>query len=143
MEIDVTTRKNGTRRVRLTLSSETRTEQSHAKRVNINSIMAKVARGGMAPIKSGSPLYGDFSNVGDYQQCKDRIIAAQMDFNQLPANIRAEFDNDPAKLIAYLNNPENEQDAIDQGLLPGEGTEAPPVEEDVAAANQAADSEGS
>ena len=47
----------------------------------------------------------------------NRVIAAQDEFEALPAQIRARFDNDPAKLIEFLENSENRPEAEELGLV--------------------------
>ncbi len=44
------------------------------------------------------------------------MIEAQENFMRLPANIRKRFDNDPAQLIEFINDPNNLDEAINIGL---------------------------
>ncbi len=37
---------------------------------------------------------------------------------QLPATVRAEFENDPAKLLDFMDNEKNHDKAREMGLLP-------------------------
>jgi phage internal scaffolding protein len=64
-----------------------------------------------------SPRYGDFSGIGDYHTALNRVIAAQDEFEGLPAQIRARFDNDPANLIEFLGNENNRAEAEELGLV--------------------------
>jgi len=97
-------------------SVRSRTKQAFAEQVNINTIMKKVARTGLAPQKSGA-FYGDFSNGDDYQTCLTKINQANDAFALIPADIRKKFDNDPASLLSFLADPANREEAYKLGLL--------------------------
>jgi phage internal scaffolding protein len=47
----------------------------------------------------------------------NRVIAVQDEFEALPAQIRARFDNDPAQLIEFLENSDNRPEAEELGLV--------------------------
>ena len=49
------------------------------------------------------PLYGDFTQVADYQTALNTVNNAREQFAQLPAKLRDRFDNDPAKMLAFVN----------------------------------------
>jgi len=123
----------GTRRVQLQLAGGSRVEQNHKAECNINSIIARYHRTGMAPQRSDSALYGDFSSAADFHQAKNSVIQAEADFMALPSELRSMFDNDPAKLLDFIDNPENAEEATKLGLLPQVTPDdwesaAPPVE---------------
>ena len=63
------------------------------------------------------PRYGDFSDVVDYHSALNAVIAAEDGFMALPANIRTRFDNDPSKLIDFIENPANRSEAESLGLV--------------------------
>jgi len=63
------------------------------------------------------PRYGDFTDVVDYHSALNAVIAAEDEFMALPANIRSRFDNDPAKLIDFMENPANLAEAQSLGLV--------------------------
>lgn len=73
-------------------------------------------------------MYGDVSDVNDLQSALDIVKAAQEGFDTLPADIRDRFKNDPRELLAFLDNPDNRQEAIDLGLMDGvKTTKEPPT----------------
>lgn len=113
-----TKRANGLVRVQMMPEGESLVEQSHKDECNINTIMAKAKRGIPPKFMRADGQYGDFSEIGDYQQSLYRVHEADRMFQSLPSNIRKMFNNDVATLLAYLNNPENEQEAIELGLVP-------------------------
>ena len=69
------------------------------------------------PENTLSPRYGDFTGIGDYHTAMNRVIAVQDEFEALPAPIRARFDNDPSKLIEFLDDEVNRPEAEELGLV--------------------------
>lgn len=64
------------------------------------------------------PIFGDFSDVPDYQTAQDMLIDAQDMFMSLPSSIRKLFDNNAMAFVDFYMNPENEDKLIELGLLP-------------------------
>jgi phage internal scaffolding protein len=92
--------------------------QQHFKdECDINTILERFNITGMLPQAPLSPRYGDFSGVGDYHTALNRVIAAQDEFEALPAQIRARFKNDPAQLIEFLSDENNRPEAEELGLV--------------------------
>lgn len=123
-------RENGTLRVMSVPVGESKTEQSHKKGVNINTIIAKARKGIPARIQSGEMLYGNFATGLDFHTMMNRIEDAKLDFMSLPAKTRERFDNDPGKLLDFISDPENIEEARELNLLPKEEPEAPVVAAD-------------
>jgi len=92
-------------------------QQHYKEECDINTILQKFNISGLMPESTLSPRYGDFTGIGDYHTALNRVIAAQDEFDGLPATIRARFDNDPAKLIEFLENSENRPEAEQLGLV--------------------------
>ena len=92
--------------------------QQHFKdECDINNILRQFNITGLLPEATLSPRYGDFSGITDYHTALNQVIAAEDEFMSLPATLRARFDNDPARLIDFLDNPENKNEAIKLGLV--------------------------
>jgi phage internal scaffolding protein len=92
--------------------------QQHFKdECDINTILQKFNITGLLPESPLSPRYGDFTGIGDYHTALNRVMAAQDEFDALPAQIRARFENDPAKLIEFLGNEKNRPEAEELGLV--------------------------
>lgn len=51
-----------------------------------------------------------------YEQALLTKAAAENAFNDLPSSTRIFFDNDPAKMLAFIGNPENAEKCIELGL---------------------------
>jgi phage internal scaffolding protein len=92
-------------------------QQHFKEECDINTILQKFSVTGILPEAPLSPRYGDFSGIGDYHTALNRVIAAQEEFEGLPAQIRARFDNDPAKLIEFLDDEANRPEAETLGLV--------------------------
>lgn len=96
-----------------------RTIQSAAADLDINNIMKKYQQQGVPPdFNQKTPTYGDFSASPDYQTSLNIINQADEAFMSLPSGIRDGFRNNPALMLEFMDNPENEEKARDLGLLP-------------------------
>lgn len=102
-------------------------QQNFKDECDINHIVKQFGLTGELPGKPLSPQYGDFTGVLDYHSAVNAVLAAQDDFMELPAQMRSRFDNDPAKLIDFLSNEGNREEAIKLGLV-AEKTISTPVE---------------
>jgi phage internal scaffolding protein len=92
-------------------------QQNFKDESDINYIVRQFGLTGDLPGQAISPQYGDFTGVLDYHSAVNAVLAAQDEFMDLPAQMRARFDNDPAKLIDFLGNEENLEEAIKLGLI--------------------------
>lgn len=94
--------------------------QASVDSVDINVIVRRLGLDGVRRL-SQAPVdpsyYGDFSDVPDLRTCLDRVRDASERFAQLPASLRAYFDNDSARLWTFVNDPSNYEKAIELGLL--------------------------
>lgn len=105
-------------------------QQQFKDECDINNILRQFNVTGELPNAPLSPRYGDFTGISDYKTALDRVIAADEEFMNLPATIRARFDNDAANLIQFLDNDENRLEAEKLGLVePKQIITAPTVEE--------------
>lgn len=101
----------------LTCSDPSLAQQNFKDESDINYIVRQFGLTGELPGQTISPQYGDFTGVLDYHSAVNAVLAAQDEFMDLPAQMRARFDNDPAKLIDFLGNEENREEAIKLGLV--------------------------
>ncbi len=101
----------------LACEEPTLAQQHYKEECDINSILQKFNVTGLLPEAPLSPRYGDFTGIGDYHTALNRVIAAQDEFEALPAQIRARFLNDPANLIEFLDDPKNRSEAEQLGLV--------------------------
>lgn len=94
------------------------TRQEFVPLCNINNILKKYVRNGVDPfVITKDAKFGDFTNVPSHQAALELINAAEDHFMQLPANLRARFDNDPGLLLDFLGDVNNRDEAISLGLI--------------------------
>lgn len=108
---------------------ESLTKQSFTDECDINKIMRRAEQTGELPnmIKT-DPQYGDFSDVGSYQEACNVVIRAQEQFAALNAHIRSRFANDPAQFLEFATNPANAAELIKMGLATQRVENAQPVQ---------------
>lgn len=94
------------------------TEQTHKKDCDINTIIKRYNRTGILAQRLSKGVYGDFTNVTDFQTSLNRVRDAQQDFLALPSDLRKRFRNDPGELIEFISDPNNRKEAIALGLIP-------------------------
>lgn len=122
------------------------TKQEFVPQVDINNIVKRYRVTGLVPQLPGQPVYGDFSNIPDYQESLNVVLRAQEAFGRLSSDVRTFFDNDPANMLAFLSDPANRDQAIELGLVkpaaPAPGATLDDVVSELKTANERS-SEGS
>lgn len=96
------------------------TRQEFADECDINQILEKYQTQGIVPETNKiQPVYVDLTDPAymDYQQAMNTVIEADYAFNRLPAKVRERFNNNPADLIMFVQDPANIQEAHKLGLL--------------------------
>lgn len=95
-----------------------RVEQAHKDEVNINNIVKRHGMDLIAKTASLMPLqYWDGDPTNDFQEAMNKIAQGTQTFESLPSQIRKEFNNDPAKYMDYVFNPENKEKLIERGWM--------------------------
>lgn len=106
---------------------ESRTKQSFQAECDINNILAKYAKTGLIDhVKKHGGYYGDLPLSNDFQTNLHAIMEAQASFDSLPANIRDRFQNDPARFLAFVEDPENGEEMVALGLRENSPSTASP-----------------
>lgn len=101
----------------LVCSDGTRTLQSQKEDADINVIVKRFGITGMLPQRNVMPLSEDFSDgVFDFQSALNMLKAAKDSFMSLDADIRARFNNDPARFIKFAEDKENLAELRKMGL---------------------------
>lgn len=109
---------NAKGRVGINFTDPGRTKQSFRDECDVNTIMKNWARTGTPNHQNpAQPWYGDFSNADDYQTAVNLVIDAENRFADLPAVVRDRMGNNPAKLLEFLNDEENREEAVELGLV--------------------------
>lgn len=115
------------------------TKQADAKDCDINVLFARMEKGGSLPdMIAREPRYGDFSEVPDYQEACNIVLKAKEQFESLDAQTRNRFENDPAKFLAFANDPKNMDELEKLGLLHPDLVEARKVAREAADAAETA-----
>ncbi|AZL82783.1 internal scaffolding protein [Apis mellifera associated microvirus 5] len=94
--------------------------------VDINVLLERFKVTGQLPQGVRLPTYGDFTGVTDFRQANEAIRHANESFMDLPANIRARFQNDPVEFVEFCSDKENLPELRKMGLAPeilGSGAE--------------------
>jgi len=78
---------------------ESKVQQQFAEEVDVNTIMRRFGISGVEPLGVASGVYGDFTDIHDYESALERVRGAQERFMELPADVRERFNNDPGLLI--------------------------------------------
>lgn len=103
---------------------ESRTTQEFVEESDINYIAEKFIRTGQLPQLLEMPTYGDFQGTFDFQSSMNLITKAKQEFMSLPAKVRTRFSNDPQKLLEFINDPENFDEAVKLGFITKETADA-------------------
>lgn len=95
------------------------TMQEFRDEVDINRIMGRVLNGGQQlPPELRESMFGDFSEVGDFQEALQVLDRARWQFDSLPAAVRDRFKNDPGAFLAWVHDPGTTLDEANElGLL--------------------------
>lgn len=96
------------------------TQQSGKDECDINVIVERAKRGAdLSKLTRGDvPIYGDFTEIPtDLRDCLNSVRRADALFMSLDAVVRRRFENDPANLLDFLNDPNNRDEAISLGLV--------------------------
>lgn len=97
--------------------STSKTHQSFLKETNINTIMRNYSKTGiLGSLNKPTPIYGDFSDI-DFQTEQLKVVKTQTAFDQLPQKLKEKFQNSPQKLINYLKDPKNKEEAIKLNII--------------------------
>lgn len=76
-------------------------------------------------------VYADFTNVMDYGEAKMLVAQCDAAFMSLSPKIRSRFDNDPNAFIEFMEDSQNDEEAVRLGLKSADvlkSAEAPATE---------------
>ncbi len=94
-----------------------RTKQSFKDECDIVKIMARADKAGtISHLEKYEGVYADYSDV-DFHKLTGQLTKGREIFDELPAELRQEFGQSPAKFFAYVNDPANKDDLLKK--LPG------------------------
>lgn len=94
------------------------TKQSFTEECDINMIVARASTGAdISHVNARVAQYGDFSQVPSYQAALDLVNRANGMFMSMDASVRERFNNDPARMVAFLQDSNNRDEAVKLGLV--------------------------
>lgn len=91
--------------------------QSAEEESNINTIVRRFGISGELPNNLRMPQSGDFTGLPDFHAAMNLVRQAQEEFVRVPAEIRAKFNNDPARFMSFLDDESNYDEALKLGLV--------------------------
>jgi len=113
------------------------TKQEFIRECDVNNVIKAYKTHGMLThvnAKAAQGAYQDLPDSVDFQESLHIIMVAENAFMTLPAKVRDRFGQDPAEFLAFLNDPENADEARRLGILKPQ--EAPPPPTKVEIVNQ-------
>jgi len=114
----ITTRENGTLRVQTINIEPSMTQQQFEKECDINNIIARYQKTGeLTHLNQNRGAFADLSEITTYQDMVNQVMKADETFAALPAQIRKRFENNPQKLIDFLNDEKSYDEALALGLV--------------------------
>ncbi|WNK13017.1 MAG: internal scaffolding protein [Microvirus sp.] len=93
------------------------TQQSFKDECDINEIVRRFGLTGQLPEDLRVPVSGDFTGVSDFATAMLAVRQAQEGFNALPGALRARFSNDPQRLLDFMEDGSNLEEAVKLGLV--------------------------
>ena len=111
-------RTNGTKRFQIKFDqNDGRTQQHQKDECDINLIIKRHTPEQIALMATQNEgQYGDATSI-DYHAAQNIIANANTMFNDLPSEIRNQFDNDPAIFLDFTSNKENYPQMIEMGIM--------------------------
>lgn len=107
------------RRVKKEVGGPSLTQQNFKELCEINKIVARYRKNEIFDhVNRYEGRYGDFSTAIDYREGIEKLRAVTEMFQTLPAQIRADFENDASKFLEFAQDPEHEEALRELGLLP-------------------------
>jgi len=96
------------------------TIQAAADDCDINVMIARYQKTGsyhgQVSMPSVSAQFGDFVSVPDYHAAMNLLVSANDQFAALPSAVRDRFQNDPARLLDFLSDEKNLEEAVKLGI---------------------------
>lgn len=104
-------------------------QQQFKEETDINTIMKRFNVTGELPTSVRMPSYQDFEGIFDFQSAMNAVAQAGEAFDEMPADIRTRFHNNPAEFVDFCSKDENRQEAEKMGLVMPKVTELKEIKE--------------
>lgn len=97
------------------------THQEFKAECDINNIVKRVGLG-LTQLQCPEPVFTDISEVPtSYEEMLQVVLDAQARFDSMPSRVRERFGNDPARLVKFLSDESNFDEALKLGLVNARG----------------------
>lgn len=95
-----------------------KTQQHFKSHCDVNSIVEKARRSGLiSHLNAKKPMFADVSSIPDYQSALAAVNVARESFSGLSSKVRERFNNDPARMVSFLSDKDNFDEAVKLGLF--------------------------
>lgn len=105
------------------------TQQHFTEEVDINVIVKRFGLTGQLPTsgQAARAVYGDFTDIYDFESAVARIEEIEDRFMRLPAQFREQFENNPGRLVSFAesHSVEELEDVFGRATSPEPVVEAP------------------
>jgi len=106
------------RRTTIDCSGDGLTQQNFKPICDVNTIVDKARRQGIVThVNSRIPRYADCTSIPDYATAVQIVHTAETEFMKLPAKVRERFNNDPQKLVEFISDSKNYDEAVKLNLV--------------------------
>lgn len=93
------------------------TKQCFKDECDVLNIISRHDRTGLIDhVNNAVAQYGDYSEVNEYRESLDKVMAANAAFGEIPSNIREMFGNDPGAFFEFATDPANGEKLVELGL---------------------------
>jgi len=100
----------------LSCPETTRTIQSEKQNCDMNFILKKYLKTRtLDHVRQYQGEYGNYDPI-EFQDAMNIVVQAKNMFESVPSDIRARFHNDPTEFMAFVNNPNNQEELYKLGL---------------------------
>lgn len=94
------------------------TKQEFREECDITAILRRFGQDGIVPISAGQQgIFMDLASLPQFHDAMNLCAAANEAFDALPANVRSRFDNEPGKLVSFISDVSNKEEAVKLGLI--------------------------
>lgn len=108
---------NDRKRVYTDNKQPSKTDQQYKDDTDVNYILNKYAKTGqLSHVNQVRGQYADVSEIPDLHSALQKVKLADEAFMQLSSAIRKRFNNQPAVMVEFLQDPKNNEEAIKLGL---------------------------
>lgn len=104
------------RRVTTAVGEKSLTKQSFAKEVDVNSIIQRHRKGGIAThVRQGEPRYG-FAEASSFHEIQNARCAFESEFEQLPEELREKYGS-AGELLEAMGDPDRRAELVEDGIF--------------------------